>query len=83
MFAGKAFTECDGPTGDFWTVFALGLAGESKQRGRSDPDGPELIDESDMAAPPLKDGGRNYRTDFSRFSRHYFGEDDTCFLRPR
>jgi hypothetical protein len=29
-----------------------------------------------MAAPPLKIGGRNYRTDFSRFSRHYFGKDD-------
>jgi hypothetical protein len=30
-----------------------------------------------MAAPPFKLGGRNYRTDFSRFRRHYFGKGDT------
>ena len=49
--------------------------------GRLDSDGPELGNESAIA-PPFKRtrrfvSGRNYRTDFSRFSRHYFGKDDT------
>src|SRR5262245_42507013 len=34
---------------------AIGLAGESKQRARSDRDGPELRNESTMAAPPFED----------------------------
>src|SRR5262245_25460408 len=46
---------------------------------RSDPDGPEPGNKSAMA-PPLKRVdrfviGRNYRTDFLQFSRHYFGKD--------
>ena len=34
------------PTRTSLTVSAIGLAGESKQRARSDPDGPELGNES-------------------------------------
>ncbi|HMF17746.1 MAG TPA: hypothetical protein VKE98_11100 [Gemmataceae bacterium] len=40
----------------FLTVSAIGLAGDSKQRARSDPDGPELGNESAMAAPPFRPG---------------------------
>lgn len=39
-------------------------------------DWPDLGDKSDTVAPPFGSGGRNYRTDFLRFSRHHFGKAD-------
>ena len=50
------------------------------RRALSDPNGPELGNESAIA-PPFKRVhrfviGRHYRTDFLQFPRHYFGKDD-------
>ena len=49
-------------------------------KGRSDPDGAELGNETAMAAPPFKLGVRNYRIDFSRSWPDYFGKDDTLTI---